>query len=193
MPIENDRVRPLAVRKDLRIGRVDADGTVTSNFDLASDDVLEVDHLSGANMSLRREVFERLSRFDEHYAGNSYRFETDWGVQMRRAGFTLLFDPHAVVAHRRAPAGGNRIQAEEWFYWYARNHLYFLAKNFPQLRTTQWRFALQFLAQVARQEGTPTHTGTYTRGRAIVRACCGVGTGFMLGWRLFLAKDNKGV
>ncbi len=191
IPIENDRVRPLAMRKDLRIGRVDTDGAVTSNFDLASDDVVEVDHLAGPNMSFRRELFERLGGFDEHYVGNGYRFETDWGLQMRRADLTLLFDAHAAVWHRRAPTGGNRVRAEEWFYWYARNHIYFLAKNFPRSHAARWRFALQFLMRVARQESIPAHIGPYTRGRAIVRACCGIGVGFMRGWKLFLPKTIR--
>lgn len=191
IPIENDRVRPLAMRKDLRIGRVDADGTVTGNFDLASDDVLEVDHLAGPNMSFRREVFECLGGFDEHYVGNGYRFETDWGVRVRRAGFTLLFDPRAVVLHRRAPTGGNRVRAEEWFYWYARNHIYFLVKNFSWLRAAPWRFALQFLVQVARQQRISAHIGTYTRARALVRACCGVAAGFMRGWRVLSPKPTS--
>jgi GT2 family glycosyltransferase len=184
IPIENDRVRPLTARPDLRIGRVDADGTVTSNFDLTGDQVLEVDHLAGPNMSFRREIFERFGGFDANYAGNCYRFETDWGVRVRRAGFSLLFDPRATVAHRRAPTGGNRVQAEEWFYWYACNHLYFLAKNFPTLRAARWRFALRLLIQVARQERLPAHLGACSRGRAIIRACCGAGAGFMLAWRV---------
>ncbi len=181
IPVENDRVRPRALRKDLRIGRVDEDGTVTSNFDLPSEGVLEVDHLAGPNMSFRREVFECLGGFDERYIGNGYRFETDWGVQVHRAGFTLFFDPHAVVLHRRAPTGGNRVRTEEWFYWYARNHIYFLAKNFPHLRVARCRFALQFLLQVARRKRIPAHLGRYTHGRAMVRACCGVAEGFRCG------------
>ena len=173
-------MRPLSARQDLRIGRVDANGTVTGNFDLVEDSAIQVDHLSGANMSFRREIFERLGGFDVKYAGNGYRFETDWGVRVRRAGFTLLFDPRALVSHRRASTGGNRIQAEEWFFWYARNHIYFLRKNFPALRVVPWRFALRFLVQVARQERLPAHLGTCSRAHAIARACCGVTAGFAL-------------
>lgn len=183
IPIENDQVRPLAARGDLRIGCVDATGGITSNFDLESDGVIQVDHLSGANMSFRRELFERLAGFDENYAGNCYRFETDWGVRVRRAGFALLFDPRAVVAHRRAMVGGNRLQAEDWFYWYARNHLYFLARHFPQQRTARWRVAWRLLARLARRESFPAHLGAYTRRRALVRACSGVVAGLVLGWR----------
>ena len=184
IPIENDQVRPLAARGDLRIGCVDATGGITGNFDLESDAAIQVDHLSGANMSFRRELFERLGGFDENYAGNCYRFETEWGVRVRHAGFVLLFDPCAVVAHRRAIVGGNRLQAEEWFYWYARNHIYFLAMYFPHLRAARWRFAWRLLARLARQESFPAHIGAYARRRALVCACSGVVAGLVLGWRV---------
>ncbi len=185
IPIENDKVRPIAIRKDLRIGCVDQNGTVTSNFDLTSEGLLSVDHLAGSDMSFRRDVFERLGGFDEHYQGNAYRFETDWGVQVRRAGFTILFDPQAKVSHRRAPIGGNRVDTEEWFHWYARNHTYFLVKNFGVSPAPVLRFALRLIAQTARRKEILRHVGAYDRKRALLRVGSGLAKGFSQGWPSF--------
>lgn len=130
IPIDNDIFRPLSARDQLNIGRVYDDGTVTGNFDLSSPGAIPVDHLSGANMSFLRESFFRSGGFDLAYTGNAYRFETDFCLKMARLGNRMLFDPRAIVYHRRASRGGNRIPAEQWYHWYARNGTYFLAKNF---------------------------------------------------------------
>ncbi len=130
IPIDNDIFRPLSTRYLLDIGRVYDDGTVRSNFDLASPGGIPVDHLSGANMSFLRESFFRSGGFDLAYRGNAYRFETDFCLKMARLSNEMLFNPRAIVHHRRATRGGNRISAEQWYHWYARNGTYFVAKNF---------------------------------------------------------------
>lgn len=130
IPVENDVFRPLSSRSSFKIGRIYPDGMITSNFDLKRDHVVAVDHLSGANMSFRRDVFQEVGGFDIAYTGNAYRFETDFALRARKLGYELLFDPHAVVYHRRAGVGGNRISPEKWYYWYARNNVYFLLKHF---------------------------------------------------------------
>ncbi|MGB5932576.1 MAG: glycosyltransferase family 2 protein [Anaerolineae bacterium] len=130
IPIDNDIFRPLSTRDVLDIGRVCNDGIIASNFDLTSPGVIPVDHLSGANMSFLRESFFRSGGFDLAYTGNAYRFETDFCLKMARLGHKMLFNPRAIVYHRRASRGGNRIAAEQWYHWYARNGTYFVAKNF---------------------------------------------------------------
>lgn len=130
IPAENDVFRPLSSRSSFKIGRIYPDGRITSNFDLKRDHVVAVDHLSGANMSFRRDIFQKVGGFDIAYTGNAYRFETDFALRVRKLGYELFFDSHAVVHHRRAGAGGNRISPERWYYWYARNNVYFLLQHF---------------------------------------------------------------
>ncbi len=133
------------------VGRVLWDGTVVSNFDLDRGPLL-VDCLPGANMSFRRELVVGAGYFSPVYGGNAYRFETDLALRVRRMGFKIIFDPQAVVYHRRAPVGGARVDVYEWNYWYGRNHTIFL------LRCLRWGlvrvavFAFKQLLRILRRE-----------------------------------------
>ncbi|MEZ4515373.1 MAG: glycosyltransferase [Chloroflexota bacterium] len=53
------------------------------------------------NLSVRREVVERIGYMDESFPGAAAE-DADWTVRMSRAGIKPYFDPTAVVAH--APA-----------------------------------------------------------------------------------------
>jgi GT2 family glycosyltransferase len=56
------------------------------------------DHLVGAVLAARRDVFDRVGRFDERFP---LEFEeTEWEERVRRAGFELRFAPEARVRHR---------------------------------------------------------------------------------------------
>ena len=56
-----------------------------------------VDMLSG-NMSVRRELFERIGEFDERF-GRFRREDWDWGIRALNAGVSLLYDATAVAHH----------------------------------------------------------------------------------------------
>ena len=58
----------------------------------------DVDYCSGAYMIMRRDVFEKLNRFDVAYAPAYYE-ETDLCMRIRAAGFRVIFDPRIVVNH----------------------------------------------------------------------------------------------
>lgn len=53
------------------------------------------------NLSVRRDVVERVGLMDESFPGAAAE-DADWTIRMGRAGIPLTFDPTAVVAH--APA-----------------------------------------------------------------------------------------
>ncbi len=109
------------------VGRLVWNGDVASNFDLDVGPLL-VDCLAGANMSFRRELLLRVKGFSPLYAGNAYRFETDLAIRVKRLGYRIVFDPEAVIYHRRAASGGARVNAYEWNYWFCRNHALFLLR-----------------------------------------------------------------
>jgi glycosyltransferase involved in cell wall biosynthesis len=48
-----------------------------TRFDI-SQRLEELPSLSGANMSFRRSVYDRLGGFDQNYEGNGFRFERQW-------------------------------------------------------------------------------------------------------------------
>jgi glycosyltransferase involved in cell wall biosynthesis len=54
--------------------------------------------LPSLNLSARRQVFDEVGRFDERYPRPAGE-DADLTIRMRKAGFTLHFEPRAVVHH----------------------------------------------------------------------------------------------
>lgn len=59
------------------------------------------DQLPALNLSLRREVWEVVGPFDERYPRPAGE-DADWTTRARLAGYTLYFEPRAVVIHHSA-------------------------------------------------------------------------------------------
>ena len=59
------------------------------------------DQLPSLNLSLRREVWERVGPFDERYPRPAGE-DADWTTRARLAGYALHFEPRAFVVHRPA-------------------------------------------------------------------------------------------
>lgn len=77
-------------------------------------------HLSGAVLAVRREVLDRVGRFDERFP---FEYEeTEWEERVRRAGLELRFVPAARVRHlwarssSRSPETAARRAASERLY-----------------------------------------------------------------------------
>ncbi|MGE5414097.1 MAG: glycosyltransferase [Syntrophomonadaceae bacterium] len=67
-------------------------------------------HLPGAVLVSRREVFERVGRFDERFL---FEYEeTEWEDRVRRAGLALRFVPAARVRHLYARSAGRNPDTE---------------------------------------------------------------------------------
>lgn len=121
-----------------RIGRLLPNGRLTGNFAADPGQVVETDHMLGANMSYRRAVAERLGGVHDHYPGTCLREDTDMPLRMRRAGYRVVFAPAAVVDHVAAPyARGQRFDLR-YAYYGQRNHVILLARTLgrstPHLR-----------------------------------------------------------
>lgn len=58
----------------------------------------EVDYCSGAALAVRRAQFERLNGFDPHFAPGYFE-DTDLCFRFRAAGYSVLYQPAAVVVH----------------------------------------------------------------------------------------------
>lgn len=65
----------------------------------------EVDYCSGASLLLRRDLFERLGRFDERYVP-AYCEDTDLAFQVRAAGLKVYYQPASVVVHHEGISHG---------------------------------------------------------------------------------------
>jgi GT2 family glycosyltransferase len=58
----------------------------------------KVEHLSGAALLVRREILEEVGGFDDAFAP-AYCEDADLSLRLRRAGYSLVYEPNALVAH----------------------------------------------------------------------------------------------
>lgn len=121
---------------DPRIQRPDGWRYVRFDYDTPVDDMPS---LAGANMSVTRALFEEVSGFDSHYQGSGFRFETDFSMKIRAAGYRIPFLPTASLIHRYNSMGGASnshlenmaFAANDWYSPFFRNTFYFLFKWHP--------------------------------------------------------------
>jgi GT2 family glycosyltransferase len=111
------------------IGRFRSNGTLTGFFAADPGRDLDVDHLLGANMSVRRSTVLELGGIRDLYPGTCLREETDVVLRMREAGRRVVYTPAAVVRHVAGPyAKGRRFDLRYTFYS-QRNHFALLAST----------------------------------------------------------------
>jgi N-acetylglucosaminyl-diphospho-decaprenol L-rhamnosyltransferase len=88
--------------------------------------VHEVEHILGAALLFRRELYEQLPGMDEKFG--IYFEETDWCYRARRAGWSLLYTPDATITHLGAHSTGkNPEKSSAQFY---KSQSYFYRKNY---------------------------------------------------------------
>jgi cellulose synthase/poly-beta-1,6-N-acetylglucosamine synthase-like glycosyltransferase len=173
------------------IGRFRADGTLTGNFGADPGQVIEVDHLLGANMSYRRAALDQLGRIFGGYPGTCLREETDTALRLASRGWRLLYTPHAVVDHVAGPTVSGRRFDIRYDYYGHRNHVVLLIRNCgiasSQLRGYLRVARRQALLQLRRgggpgglRERTRSAVAGAARAGAIL---AGVGVGIVAGLR----------
>ena len=67
--------------------------------------VRDADYVSGAAIMLRREIWDRVGGFDEHFAP-AYCEDSDLAFRLRAAGLRVLYHPEAVVIHYEGVSSG---------------------------------------------------------------------------------------
>ncbi|MDD3774315.1 MAG: glycosyltransferase, partial [Patescibacteria group bacterium] len=89
----------------------------------------EIDSCWGANMSMRRELIEKLGGFDNDIL--LIRDESDLSMRLRLAGFKIIFEPKAKIIHKTAPSGGTRFDKRmDWYSKFFHDEIYFQLKFF---------------------------------------------------------------
>lgn len=109
----------------------------------ADSPIADVHYLAGNNLLVKRAVIEEIGPLDAAYY--SYYEETDWCARMIRAGYRLVYTPHAKIRHKEL--GSTSLENNRYFM--ERNRLRFVIKNFD------WPYLALFLplygADVARR------------------------------------------
>ena len=93
--------------------------------------VTDVDHLQGANMSLRHHLIQQIGGFDIRLVGDQFRWELDACLAVRRLGYRLRLDPALWVNHFEAPRVADGVDrfAPETVHRNAYNETYVLLKH----------------------------------------------------------------
>jgi GT2 family glycosyltransferase len=110
-----------------QIGLLLPDGRLTGYFAASPDRLVDVDHMLGANMSVRSSVIRELGGIRDFYPGTCLREETDIALRMRRAGMRIVYSPFAVVEHVGGRYARGRRFDSRYRYFGARNHVVLLA------------------------------------------------------------------
>jgi len=121
-----------AKREDEPIGAVCESGRIISNLSHDSGQCVEVDVLRGCNMSVRRDLLEKMGYFDKRFRGQNCRVEDDICLWVKRMGFKVIFEPKAVVRHLAeerpdVPRSEKNIRSE-FYVW--RNTVWLYLKHF---------------------------------------------------------------
>ncbi len=79
----------------------------------------------GAAMMVRREAIERAGMMPECYF--LYYEELDWSMMMRRAGYSIWYEPAATIYHKESRSTGQGSPLRT--YYITRNRLLFISRN----------------------------------------------------------------
>lgn len=112
-----------------RIGRFLDDGSLTGYFAADPGRDVDVDHLLGANMSVRRSALDSIGGIHDHYPGTCLREETEPVLRLRLAGSRVVYTPAALVHHVAGPYAKGRRFDLRYTYYAQRNHVVLLART----------------------------------------------------------------
>ncbi|MEM1124834.1 MAG: glycosyltransferase family 2 protein, partial [Bacteroidota bacterium] len=90
----------------------------------------------GAAMMVKRKVLETVGLMSEQFF--LYYEELDWCERTRKAGYTILFEPNAMIYHKESVSVGASNPMKT--YYLNRNRILFMAKN--RSRLAYWGFVL---------------------------------------------------
>lgn len=112
------------------IGLLLPNGRLTGNFAADPGHEVDVDHLLGANMSVRLDAIRAAGGIREFYPGTCLREESDVVLRIGKMGMRIVFAPRAVVHHVAGDYAKGRRFDSRYHYYAARNHLVLLATVF---------------------------------------------------------------
>jgi len=88
--------------------------------------VRDADHILGATVFVRRELYEKMGGMDEKFA--LYFEETDWCYRAKKAGWKILYTPDAAIIHLGAHSTSKNPELSSVRFY--RTQSYFYRKNY---------------------------------------------------------------
>jgi hypothetical protein len=112
-------------------GRLDIDKALGTHPGIGLEDdgsqreCVETDFVTGCCLLTRQEVLEKIGKLDQSYF--LYMEDADFCVRAKRAGFSVIYEPSAVVYHKVSNSTG--WDSPTYIYFNLRNKILFLRKN----------------------------------------------------------------
>jgi GT2 family glycosyltransferase len=105
------------------VGKIHSDGRLSGNFAASVPDVIDIDHMIGANSSWRTEVLRCLGgHFDKVPPGPfGLLEETEVCLRARKKGLRIVFAPLMIADHEGAPQPKSTRFSLRYGYQHARN------------------------------------------------------------------------
>lgn len=146
----------LANPESKNVGKISYWGNFSDDF--GSDIPQEVDTMIGCNAGWRKDIFEKLGGFDEQFTGNAMREESDISLRAKKAGYHIMYEPHAIIHHLREERGGARKTEGrlQWYFNFLSNETYFFLKHrpifmVPIILLTRWEWIVRCMFGFGRE------------------------------------------
>ncbi len=101
------------------------------------DESIEIDYATGCCILTRREVIEKVGGLDESFF--MYTEDADWSMRVRRAGYSVVYEPRAKVWHKLSVASGGHLSPFKMRNKLISNYRFFRRyATFPQMLVYPW-------------------------------------------------------
>jgi hypothetical protein len=107
------------------------------------DEAHETPYAHGAAMMVKREAIDKGGMMPECYF--LYYEELDWSLMLRRAGYTIWYEPACTIYHKESRSTGQHSPLRT--YYITRNRLLFVRRNTPRpARYLSWLYLIGVVA-----------------------------------------------
>lgn len=104
-------------------------GLIYRNFSPEFADVVEIEDCHSCSV-YQKEVFDQITYDSKAYIGNYIGEESDFHFRLRKKSYRIYFQPRAILYHNTVNSGGCRLPLMKWSYYFIRNHIIFLKRNY---------------------------------------------------------------
>lgn len=104
-------------------------GLIFRNFSPNFNQIVEIQDSHSCSI-YKKDIFEKLSFNNTAYCGNFIGEESDFHFKLRKMGYKIFFQPKAILNHHTVNFGGCRLPLLKWSYFFIKNHIIFLKRNY---------------------------------------------------------------